>query len=100
MPDTPASLEMVAKECIESLHLVFRVREDVVKQVPFPHSKCEMEGLWVSGPSASYPMVELWVELVSNKTEFLKENIQFLGMGHGAHPLTSLSFLGPALHRV
>jgi len=52
----------------------------------------------VLGPSASCPMVELWVELVSNKTEFLKENVQFLGMGHGAHPLTSSSFLGSAHH--
>jgi len=41
-------------------------------------------------------MVELWVDLVSNKMEFKKENVQFLGMGSTAHSLTSSSFLGPA----
>ncbi len=36
MPGTPASLEMVAEGCIESLHLVFQAREDVVGQAPPP----------------------------------------------------------------
>ena len=79
MPGTPAPLKTVTEGCIESLHLVFQAREDVVGQVPLPHSKHEMEGLWVLGPSASCPIVELWVELVGNKMEFLKETYNFWG---------------------
>src|SRR6266545_4031128 len=87
---------MVVEGCIESLCLAFGVREGCLPKHILSHSKCETEGLWVSGLSVSHPMVELWVDLVSNKMEFKKENVQFLGMGLTAHPLTSSSFLGPA----
>ncbi len=53
---------------------------------PSSHVSSEGGHNWVLGPSASCPMVELWVELVSNKMEFLKENVQFLGMGHSSIP--------------
>ncbi len=92
----PASLETVVEGCIESFHLVFGVREGRLPNHILPCLKCETEGLWVLGPSVSHPMVELWVDLVSNKMEFKKENVQFLGMGSTAHSLTSSSFLGPA----